>query len=84
MCIRDSINTFSTKTGIDINYIRVFMRDRLLQSKLWDKERQEEMLQALFQKNRDISTIFFMITTFLSIKAGNNIFLLFYYYHFQM
>ncbi|MER8077888.1 hypothetical protein, partial [Acinetobacter pittii] len=23
------------------------MRDRLLQSKLWDKERQEEMLQAL-------------------------------------
>lgn len=41
------INTFSTKTGIDINYIRVFMRDRLLQSKLWDKERQEEMLQAL-------------------------------------
>lgn len=41
------INAFSTKTGIDINYIRVFMRDRLLQSKLWDKERQEEMLQAL-------------------------------------
>lgn len=41
------INTFSTKTGIDINYIRIFMRDRLLQSKLWDKERQEEMLQAL-------------------------------------
>lgn len=41
------INTFSSKTGIDVNYIRVFMRDRLLQSKLWDKDKQEELVQAL-------------------------------------
>lgn len=41
------INTFSAKTGIDINYIRTFMRDRLLQSRLWDPDKQEQLVQAL-------------------------------------
>lgn len=41
------INTFSYRMGIDINYIRVFMRDRLLSSRIWDKEKAEDLLQAL-------------------------------------
>lgn len=41
------INSFSQRLGIDIEYIRVFMRDRLLSSRVWDKDRQEELLQAL-------------------------------------
>ena len=41
------INTFSYRMGIDINYIRVFMRDRLLRSRIWDKEKAEDLLQAL-------------------------------------
>lgn len=41
------INTFSYRLGIDINYIRIFMRDRLLSSRIWDKEKSEDLLQAL-------------------------------------
>lgn len=41
------INTFSYRMGIDINYIRTFMRDRLLSSRIWDKEKSEDLLQAL-------------------------------------
>lgn len=41
------INTFSYRMGIDINYIRVFMRDRLLSSRIWDKDKAEDLLQAL-------------------------------------
>lgn len=41
------INTFSYHMGIDINYIRIFMRDRLLSSRIWDKEKSEDLLQAL-------------------------------------
>lgn len=41
------INTFSNRLGIDITYIRMFMRDRLLNSRIWDKEKSEELLQAL-------------------------------------
>lgn len=41
------INTFSYRMGIDINYIRIFMRDRLLSSRIWDKEKSEDLLQAL-------------------------------------
>ena len=41
------INTFSQKLGIDINYIRMYMRDRLLNSKIWDKDRQEELIIGL-------------------------------------
>lgn len=41
------INSFSQKLDIDINYIRLYMRDRLLSSKLWDKDRQEELVQGL-------------------------------------
>lgn len=33
--------------GIDIEYVRVFMRDRLLSSRIWDKDKQEELLNAL-------------------------------------
>lgn len=41
------INSFSNRLGIDIEYVRVFMRDRLLASRIWDKEKQEELLNAL-------------------------------------
>lgn len=41
------INLLSQKLGLDINYIRMYMRDRLLNSKLWDKDRQEEMVTGL-------------------------------------
>ena len=42
-----SINSFSNRLGIDIEYVRVFMRDRLLSSRIWDKDKQEELLNAL-------------------------------------
>lgn len=42
-----SINTFSNKLGIDVNQIRVFMRDRLLSSRIWDKDKQEALIEAL-------------------------------------
>lgn len=41
------INTFSRVTGIALDDIRVFMRDRLLTSRVWDKEKSDELLQAL-------------------------------------
>lgn len=41
------INSFSNRFGIDIEYVRVFMRDRLLSSRIWDKDKQEELLNAL-------------------------------------
>lgn len=41
------INSLSQRLGLDINYIRMYMRDRLLNSKLWDKDRQEEMVTGL-------------------------------------
>lgn len=41
------INVFSMRLGIEINSIRIFMRDRLLASRLWDKEKQQEILEAL-------------------------------------
>ncbi len=42
-----NINLLSQKLGLDINYIRMYMRDRLLNSKIWDKDRQEEMVTGL-------------------------------------
>lgn len=41
------IKSFSNRLGIDIEYVRVFMRDRLLSSRIWDKDKQEELLNAL-------------------------------------
>ena len=41
------INSFYNRLGIDIEYVRVFMRDRLLSSRIWDKDKQEELLNAL-------------------------------------
>lgn len=41
------INSFSNRLGIDTEYVRIFMRDRLLSSKIWDRDKQEELLQAL-------------------------------------
>lgn len=41
------INSFSNRLGIDTEYVRIFMRDRLLASKIWDRDKQEELLQAL-------------------------------------
>lgn len=41
------INSFANHLRIDVNYIRMYMRDRLLSSKLWDRDRQEDMVNAL-------------------------------------
>lgn len=41
------INSFSQRLGIDINEVRLFMRDKVLNSKIWDKDRQEEIVQSL-------------------------------------
>lgn len=41
------INSLSQRLGLDINYIRMYMRDRILNSRLWDKERQEELVTGL-------------------------------------
>lgn len=41
------INSFSNRLGIDTEHVRIFMRDRLLSSKIWDRDKQEELLQAL-------------------------------------
>lgn len=41
------INSLSQRLGLDINYVRIYMRDRVLNSRLWDKERQEEMVTGL-------------------------------------
>ena len=43
------INSFSNRLGIDTEYVRIFMRDRLLSSKIWDRDKQEELLQALMR-----------------------------------
>lgn len=42
-----TINNLSVYLGVDVDYIRLIMRDRLLSSKIWDKEKQEDLLRAM-------------------------------------
>lgn len=41
------INQFSYVFNLDINEIRIHMRDKVLNSKIWDKDKQEELLTGL-------------------------------------
>ena len=41
------VNTLSQVTGIPTDYIQCFMRDQVLNSKIWDRDKQEELLNGL-------------------------------------
>ena len=41
------VNTLSKITGIPTDYIQCFMRDQVMNSKIWDKDKQEELLNGL-------------------------------------
>jgi hypothetical protein len=42
-----AINVLGTYLGVDQDYIRLIMRDKLLNSRIWDKDKQEELLRAM-------------------------------------
>lgn len=41
------VNTLSQVTGIPTDYIQCFMRDQVMNSKIWDRDKQEELLNGL-------------------------------------
>ena len=41
------VNTLSRITGIPTDYIQCFMRDQVMNSKIWDKDKQEELINGL-------------------------------------
>lgn len=41
------VNTLSQVTGIPTDYIQCFMRDQVINSKIWDRDKQEELLNGL-------------------------------------
>lgn len=41
------VNTLSKVTGIPTDYIQCFMRDQVMTSKIWDKDKQEELINGL-------------------------------------
>lgn len=41
------INSLSSKTGIPMGYIQCYMKDSILNSKLWNKDKQEELVNGL-------------------------------------
>lgn len=41
------VNTLSKITGITTDYIQCFMRDQVMNSKIWDKDKQEELINGL-------------------------------------
>lgn len=41
------VNTLSQITGIPTDYIQCFMRDQVMNSKIWDRDKQEELLNGL-------------------------------------
>ena len=41
------VNTLSNITGIPTDYIQCFMRDQVMNSKIWDKDKQEELINGL-------------------------------------
>lgn len=42
-----SKEAFSSYLGVDVEVINNFMRDRLLQTRIWDKDSQEKMMESL-------------------------------------
>lgn len=41
------VNTLSQVTGIPTDYIQCFMRDQVMNSRIWDRDKQEELLNGL-------------------------------------
>lgn len=58
------VNTLSQVTGIPTDYIQCFMRDQVLNSKIWDKDKQEELLNGLLGQ-----TLAWALEDRLAIKA---------------
>lgn len=58
------VNTLSQVTGIPTDYIQCFMRDQVMNSKIWDKDKQEELLNGLLGQ-----TLAWALEDRLSIKA---------------
>ena len=58
------VNTLSKATGIPTEYVQGFMRDQVLNSKLWDKDKQEELLNGLLGQ-----TLAWSLEDRLAIKA---------------
>lgn len=58
------VNTLSQVTGIPTDYIQCFMRDQVMNSKIWDKDKQEELLNGLLGQ-----TLAWALEDRLAIKA---------------
>ena len=58
------VNTLSQITGIPTDYIQCFMRDQVMNSKIWDKDKQEELLNGLLGQ-----TLAWALEDRLAIKA---------------
>lgn len=41
------VNTLSQVTGIDTSYIQCYMRDQVMNSKIWDRSKQDELIEGL-------------------------------------
>lgn len=41
------VNTLSHVTGIPTDYVQCFMRDQVMNSRIWDRDKQEELLNGL-------------------------------------
>lgn len=41
------VNTLSQVTGIPTDYVQCFMRDQVMNSRIWDRDKQEELLNGL-------------------------------------
>ena len=41
------VNTLSQVTGIDPSYIQCYMRDQVMNSKIWDRSKQDELIEGL-------------------------------------
>ena len=58
------VNTLSKITGIPTDYIQCFMRDQVMNSKIWDKDKQEELINGLLGQ-----TLAWALEDRLAIKA---------------
>ena len=58
------VNTLSQITGIPTDYIQCFMRDQVMNSKIWDKDKQEELINGLLGQ-----TLAWALEDRLAIKA---------------
>ena len=58
------VNTLSKVTGIPTDYIQGFMMDQVMNSRIWDKDKQEELINGLLGQ-----TLAWALEDRLSIKA---------------